>query len=215
MGKINQALLALDKMKNLEVQTFKQGDRKGDRKLSEDKRDEIARAMAEATTPSEVGNLAAQFGIAPERIVGYGKKAPNFGQFRMTMGNLIRGATTRLSDALQMFKDKKVSKELTIEQCGDRDEYKNALSAIRIKPVKAEKKDAPKKAEKKAAGKKPVLSGRPMGGAKSKAEQAKDGTRKGGKSAVKIAKRTAPKAADGDVEGDGADAGVPEAVGAA
>lgn len=85
------SISALDKMKNIAVRTKASGERR----VTFSRNDKTAEALAKADTPAAMGKLAVQHGISVEEILERGRKSPNFGQFRMVLGNRIRGVVKR------------------------------------------------------------------------------------------------------------------------
>lgn len=88
------ALAKLDTMKNIAVRVKASGERR--RTVS--RQDAIAEELAKAETPSAVGKLAQKWGISDEEVLERAKAAPNFGQFRMVIGNRIRGINRRVQE---------------------------------------------------------------------------------------------------------------------
>lgn len=174
---------ALDALENLQVQTYKKGDRAGVRKTGDARNDEIAEHMAKLTKPSELGAFAHEFKVPAERIADLAKKSPNFGQFRMLMGNLVRGVVSRMQKA----KDEGL--KVSIDDCATRESFLVKMRELKPAPVKAAK---PAKAPKAAKPGKSADGGAPAsaaGGAKSKSEQAKSGKGAGKDKPAKAAKR--------------------------
>lgn len=58
-------------------------------------RDAVSRLLDECPSPSTIGELAVRFGMHPDEVVRIAKSARNFGLFRMTTGNCIRGIMNR------------------------------------------------------------------------------------------------------------------------
>jgi len=81
----------LNDQPNLKPTVYKTGDRAGKRKLTSHRNDEIGEALAACTKPSDFADFAAKAGITDKEIADRAASAPNFGQFRMTLGNRIRG----------------------------------------------------------------------------------------------------------------------------
>lgn len=107
---------------------------KGQRRRTTSRNDPIADEMEKANTPNEVAKLAGKYGINDDEITSRASTAPNFGQFRMVIGNRLRGIQKRLDDA------NKRGEKLT--------------RADAAYPKKARKPDSPnKKAAKKVAKK--------------------------------------------------------------
>lgn len=181
----------LDSLANLEVQTYKKGDRAGVRKVTASKQDEISEKMAGLTKPSELAQFASEFGIDSKVITERAQKAPNFGQFRMLIGNLTRGVLNRFQKAQA---DPACKGKVELADCATPDTFMAKMRELHPKPVKEAKAPAPKAAAKGAAA--------PVGGAKSKQEQAKSG--KGTK--PKASKQKPIKTVDDDAVAAGAGA---------
>lgn len=61
------------------------------------RRDAVGRILADCQAPSEIGAVAVVFGVGPKEVIRRGKNAPNFGQFRMVIGNRIRGELGKIA----------------------------------------------------------------------------------------------------------------------
>ena len=59
------------------------------------RQDAVSKLLAKCQLPSEIGIIAVEFGITIKEVVKRAKSAPNFGQFRMVVGNRIRGIVSR------------------------------------------------------------------------------------------------------------------------
>jgi len=59
--------------------------------------DAIGRLLDQCQLPAEIGELAVKFGMHPDEVVSKAKSAPNFGQFRMVIGNCMRGIISRMT----------------------------------------------------------------------------------------------------------------------
>jgi len=59
------------------------------------RRDVVSRLLAKCQSASEMAELAVKFGMNPHEVMRRAKSAPNFGQFRMSIGNCIRGVISR------------------------------------------------------------------------------------------------------------------------
>ncbi len=91
------SLKELDGMKNIAPHI---GARSGERRRSKHtKPDKVSEALAACGLPSELGNFAVKAGIPSERVLDIARRAPNWGQFRMVIGNCIRGALARTAKA--------------------------------------------------------------------------------------------------------------------
>lgn len=67
------------------------------RRVSEHVQGDVGDRLAKCQTAEEMATYAAKFGIRADEIATRAKSAPNFGQFRMTIGNRIRGIQSRKS----------------------------------------------------------------------------------------------------------------------
>ncbi len=63
---------------------------------SNNKTDAITELLAKCQTPSELALLAYNFGCSAEEIHIKAQRASSFGQFRMAVGNRLRGICNRL-----------------------------------------------------------------------------------------------------------------------
>jgi len=68
--------------------------------------DEVSEQLNSMNTPSEIATWAVQFGITPEEILRRAEIAPNFGWFRMVIGNRVRGILRRLERNPQLTLEK-------------------------------------------------------------------------------------------------------------
>lgn len=66
----------------------------GERAASDGRGDRVAQELAACTDVPSLVAFANEF-LDPEKVQQYLDKAPNFGQFRMVIGNCIRGAINR------------------------------------------------------------------------------------------------------------------------
>lgn len=70
------------------------------RKLSNNQRnDAVATELAKCDSAATVGYMAMKFGISEQEVRARVKSAPNFGQFRMVIGNRIRGIANKIRKA--------------------------------------------------------------------------------------------------------------------
>lgn len=86
------SLNRLNSMKNIAPRVRK-GD--GERRRTASRNDEIGKSMEAANNPEAVGKLAIRHGITEEEVFKRAKDSPNFGQFRMVLGNRMRGVVRR------------------------------------------------------------------------------------------------------------------------
>jgi hypothetical protein len=127
----------------------------GERKTSTARNDQVSERLSDCGTPSEVAEFAMDFGITQKEIKERVEKAPNFGQFRMVIGNRIRGIVNRVAKA------KEKGTDLSLEDAAYPKTKTVARGAKAPKPPKkkakskgaksAAKPKAKKKARKKAA----------------------------------------------------------------
>lgn len=61
--------------------------------------DPVSEKLSACETPAEMGKLAVDFGVDPGKVLSVADAAPNFGQFRMTIGNMVRAAARRAERA--------------------------------------------------------------------------------------------------------------------
>ena len=59
------------------------------------RQDAIGRLLDQCNSPSDIGKLALKFGMHPAMVIQIAKSAHNFGQYRMTIGNCLRGILNR------------------------------------------------------------------------------------------------------------------------
>lgn len=107
--------------------------------------DKLADEMAACATPSALAMLASKFGFTDEDINKWAKDAPNFGMFRMRVGNRLRGVMARIARA------KKSNITLSVK---DAAYAKQSRSKVKKSAKKATKKVAKKKVAKKSKKKK-------------------------------------------------------------
>ena len=129
------------------------------RRISTDRTisDTLAKQMAECSLPSNIAMLASKFGFTDEDIIRWAKEAPNFGMFRMRVGNRLRGVVTRIAKAKKSgvtlsVKDATYPKKAKVKAKSSR--KKTAKKKATKKKVAAKKKVATKKVAAKVASKK-------------------------------------------------------------
>jgi len=103
--------------------------------------DSLAKELADCQKPSDIAMMASKFGFKDEDIIQWAKDAPNFGMFRMRIGNRARGVLSRIAAA------KKRGITLTV---------KEAAYAKRTRAAKVVSKETPKETPKKTAKKAPA-----------------------------------------------------------
>lgn len=137
---------ALSNIKNIQPRV---GAKSGKRRTSVSKGDEIATALDKAQTPDAVAALAGKYGITDAEVLERAKKAPNFGQWRMVLGNRIRGIVKRIAEA------KAKGNTLTREQAAYPKLHRAKINAAKAatKKVEASKKVTTKKVSKKVVKK--------------------------------------------------------------
>lgn len=72
----------------------------GKRRVTDHTDDSIGGQLARAETPSAVGRLLVKAGVPEADVIALGKGAPNWGQFRMTVGNRLRGIESRMAKGM-------------------------------------------------------------------------------------------------------------------
>lgn len=94
---ISKTVLALNDMDNLRRKTKKTtGERR--RTPNDTVADEVSSQLSAAETPSEMAQIAMEWGLSEDEVVGIATRAPNWGQFRMVVGNRLRGVQQRLAE---------------------------------------------------------------------------------------------------------------------
>ena len=87
----------LDGMEQLKVR--RRGDGSGRRHINGGCNDAVTDLLAKCQSASALAQLAHRFGIGAEEIHAKADRASSFGQFRMVLGNRIRGIVRRLDRA--------------------------------------------------------------------------------------------------------------------
>lgn len=139
------------------------------RKIATDRTisDGLAKQMAECQTPSELALLASKFGFKDEDIIQWAKEAPNFGMFRMRIGNRCRGVLNRIAAAKKRgitlsvkdaayAKRTRAQKPTTKKKTAKKKTAKKKTAKKKTAKKKAVKKATKKKTAKKASAKKKV-----------------------------------------------------------
>lgn len=140
--RIDSSLLPLNKLSNLAMKVRKSD---GQRHIVEHNNGSIGNELSEAANPAEIGAIALAHGIRLDEIMERGKGAPNFGQFRMVLGNRIAAIIRRQES----------DKALTLEQAAYPKEAAQARALARKEErLKAKATKAAKKVTKKKVGKK-------------------------------------------------------------
>lgn len=85
-------LLALNDRTNLQMKVKKST---GVRRRVGSIEDVAANLLEQAETPAQMAELAINNHIRLEEVMGHADRAPNFGQFRMVLGNRIRSVIKR------------------------------------------------------------------------------------------------------------------------
>lgn len=92
--------------------------------------DGVAAELAKCNTAAEIGNLGMRFGLSEKEVRARARSAPNFGQYRMVIGNRIRGVVGKIRKA----KQKNI--RLTVAEAA----YPKTAPKVASKPVKKAKK---------------------------------------------------------------------------
>lgn len=142
----------LDKVPHLQPRVLKKSKT---RRLSAAVEDRTAEELAAAEKPSEMAAIALKVGIRVEEILERADAAPNFGQFRMVLGNRIRGTIARIAEAKKA--GAKVDEQLKTDCAYPKEARARARKEKALKPKPAKKKEpAKKKVTKKKVTKKKV-----------------------------------------------------------
>lgn len=112
--------------------------------------DKISEEMAKCQKPSDLAMLASKFGFTDEDINRWAKEAPNFGMFRMRIGNRLRGVMGRIAKA----KKKDITLSPKDAAYPKKSKIKAKAKAKAKKVTKKTTKKATKKTSKKKAKKK-------------------------------------------------------------
>ena len=86
----------LDKLPNLRISSSATS-----RTLHGGRNDGITDLLAKCSGPAEIAIMAHRFGISRAEISQKAKNASSFGQFRMAIGNKLRGICSRLEQSLR------------------------------------------------------------------------------------------------------------------
>jgi hypothetical protein len=125
-------LKALDKVL---VPTKAGKDKKRRRVTKTHVHDKVAEALSKANSVSEIGAIAMKLGITADEIIQRANAAPNFGQFRMVIGNRIRGIARRIQ------KDKSLTmKEAAYGKAKKSTPAKKQKKVVKKKTKKAKRK---------------------------------------------------------------------------
>ena len=89
----------LDGMANLRVLRLGRNIGQARRRVTGGCNDAVTDLLASCQTPSELADMALRFGVPAEEISRRAGRAATFGQFRMAIGNRIRGVVRRLQRA--------------------------------------------------------------------------------------------------------------------
>ena len=89
----------LDVLENLRVRRHREGDRLGRRCLNGGRNDAVTDILAECQSAAQLAAIAHRFGLSAEEILTKASRAASFGQFRMAIGNRIRGIVRRIDRA--------------------------------------------------------------------------------------------------------------------
>jgi len=89
----------LDAMENLKVRKHRHGADAGRRCLNGGCNDAVTDLLGQCQSPSQLAQIAGRFGLSAEEITCKAQRAVGFGQFRMAIGNRIRGIVRRIDRA--------------------------------------------------------------------------------------------------------------------
>ena len=106
----------LDTYKNLQVTARS---RKTD--SIDGRNDAVADLLSQCTYPSELARVAYRFGLTAFEIQMKAERASTFGQFRLAIGNRIRGIVSRLDR--ENRSGKRIDRRLLMEGAGNCDKY--------------------------------------------------------------------------------------------
>ena len=95
----------LDTLENLRIRRHQKGDRAGRRCLNGGRNDAVTDLLAECQSASQLAAVAHRFGLSAEEILTKAARAASFGQFRMAIGNRIRGIVRRIDRARRRGRD--------------------------------------------------------------------------------------------------------------
>ena len=135
----------------IQPRRYKTGDRAGQRRLHKSRQDPVSEELANCNGVDEIAALAVKFGITDEEIRSRMSHAPNFGQFRMVVGNRLRSVVKRIEAAEKAgmtlsASDAAYPKEAKARAKKAKAEKKSpAKKKVAAKKAKAEKKSPPKK----------------------------------------------------------------------
>lgn len=127
-------------------------DKKGSRKVAEGRQDAISKGIANCATPEDFVKLGNKFGIREAEVVERATAAPNFGQFRMTMGNRLRGIVARLEEAKE--NGKKITAEEAAYPKEARAKAREERKAAKAQELKQKQLEKAAKAKSKSGEKK-------------------------------------------------------------
>ncbi len=145
------AISGIDTLPNLVVRVKKTT---GHRRITDFNTGSVGAELAKAESPSAIAAIAMDHGIREDEIVERAKNAPNFGQFRMVLGNRIKAIAARHAA------DKSISAEDAAypKEAAKRRREEQRLGRIRAKANaaknKTETKDARIGSARKKTGKK-------------------------------------------------------------
>lgn len=144
-------LEALDEMGHLQPRVRKTGDNAGERRSGITSReDSVAEKLNECGRPSEMAILLARLGKPADDIVAQAESSPNFGRFRMWVGNVMRGILRRC----KQYEDA-TGQQADPADFVDPKSGKPAKSTKSAKTSKSTKKSKTSKKTSKKSGRKP------------------------------------------------------------
>lgn len=155
MAKTNPELAKINGYKNLTVKTRKSD---GERRRVNHNSNEIGDILADCSTPAEIGQVAVDNGIRAEEVLERAKAAPNFGQFRMVIGNRVMAVVRRLKNIAKPTADDIAAAAYPKEasaarRAAKKAEREKAKAEKPAKPSKVAKKATKKVSKKKGKGK--------------------------------------------------------------
>ncbi len=126
--------------------------KEGDRKVSTGRADKVTEVLSKCNTRDEISDLCSKFGMTEGELDYRWRRAPNFGQFRMVIGNRLRGISSRMKKAED--KGESISVEAAagtwdVNAAKCRYSKKALVEAGIEKPAKKSKKKTKKKRSKK------------------------------------------------------------------
>lgn len=139
---------------------FRQYAKTEKRKVGDAVDDPIADQLARAQNADEMAEIAVKGGIPRDVVEAKAKGAPNPGQFRMTLGNLLRGVLSRVEQYHSL-----TGGRVDAADVGTKKLFQQKMAEWRKanKPVKDGAKPSGKKSASKKGNKTPTKSGKSAG----------------------------------------------------